>query len=202
MGKIKEIKTLVETKFISLYDIKYLNKNNQEKSWTVASRKSKDILEGIYLENKKDKVDAVIICAYHKQQNKLVIIKEFRVPINKYIYELPAGLVDSDDDNFEETVIRELKEETGLNVIEIKKDLSSNQVYLSPGMTDESAAFVYCICDGEVSKDYLEDDEDIEAILISQDDAKDILKNSSTPLDIRVYLALQSFALMGEKMFL
>ena len=54
MGKIKEIKTLVETKFISLYDIKYLNKNNQEKSWTVASRKSKDILEGIYLENKKD----------------------------------------------------------------------------------------------------------------------------------------------------
>lgn len=202
MGKIKEIKTLVETKFISLYDIKYLNKNNQEKSWTVASRKSKDILEGIYLENKKDKVDAVIICAYHKQQNKLVIIKEFRVPINKYIYELPAGLVDSDDDNFEETVIRELKEETGLNVIEIKKDLSSNQVYLSPGMTDESAAFVYCICDGEVSKDYLEDDEDIEAILISQDEAKDILKNSSIPLDIRVYLALQSFALMGEKMFL
>ena len=202
MGKIKEIKTLVETKFISLYDIKYLNKNNQEKSWTVASRKSKDILEGIYLENKKDKVDAVIICAYHKQQNKLVIIKEFRGPINKYIYELPAGLVDSDDDNFEETVIRELKEETGLNVIEIKKDLSSNQVYLSPGMTDESAAFVYCICDGEVSKDYLEDDEDIEAILISQDEAKDILKNSSTPLDIRVYLALQSFALMGEKMFL
>ena len=202
MGKIKEIKTLVETKFISLYDIKYLNKNNQEKSWTVASRKSKDILEGIYLENKKDKVDAVIICAYHKQQNKLVIIKEFRVPINKYIYELPAGLVESDDDNFEETVIRELKEETGLNVIEIKKDLSSNQVYLSPGMTDESAAFVYCICDGEVSKDYLEDDEDIEAILISQDEAKDILKNSSTPLDIRVYLALQSFALMGEKMFL
>ena len=202
MGKIKEIKTLVETKFISLYDIKYLNKNNQEKSWTVASRKSKDILEGIYLENKKHKVDAVIICAYHKQQNKLVIIKEFRVPINKYIYELPAGLVDSDDDNFEETVIRELKEETGLNVIEIKKDLSSNQVYLSPGMTDESAAFVYCICDGEVSKDYLEDDEDIEAILISQDEAKDILKNSSTPLDIRVYLALQSFALMGEKMFL
>ena len=202
MGKIKEIKTLVETKFIGLYDIKYLNKNNQEKSWTVASRKSKDILEGIYLENKKDKVDAVIICAYHKEKNKLVIIKEFRVPINKYIYELPAGLVDSDDDNFEETVIRELKEETGLNVIEIKKDLSPNQVYLSPGMTDESAAFVYCICDGEVSKDYLEDDEDIEAILISQDEAKDILKNSSTPLDIRVYLALQSFALMGEKMFL
>ena len=41
----------------------------------------------MYLEGKKDKVDAVIICAYHKEKNKLVIIKEFRVPINKYIYE-------------------------------------------------------------------------------------------------------------------
>ena len=46
------------------------------------------------------------------------------------------------------------------------------------------------------------DDEDIEAILVSQEEAKEILKNEETPLDIRVYLALQSFALMGEKMFI
>ena len=202
MGRIKEISTLVETKFISLYNIKYLNKKNKEKSWTVASRKKKEVLEGIYLEGKKDKVDAVIICAYHKDNKKLVIIKEFRVPINKYIYELPAGLVDSDDENFEKAVIRELKEETGLDVVEIKKDLSSNQVYLSPGMTDESAAFVYCICEGEISKNYLEDDEDIEAILVSQQEAKEIIKNNNTPMDIRAYLALQSFSLLGEKMFI
>ena len=202
MGRIKEISTLVETKFISLYNIKYLNKKNKEKSWTVASRKKKEVLEGIYLEDKKDKVDAVIICAYHKENKKLVIIKEFRVPINKYIYELPAGLVDSDDENFEKAVIRELKEETGLDVVEIKKDLSSNQVYLSPGMTDESAAFVYCICEGEISKNYLEDDEDIEAILVSQQEAKEIIKNNNTPMDIRAYLALQSFSLLGEKMFI
>lgn len=202
MGRIKKLSTLMETKFISLYDIKYLNKSNKEKSWTVASRKKKEELESIYFHNKKDKVDAVIICAYHKSENKLVIIKEFRVPINKYIYELPAGLVDSDDDNFEKTVIRELKEETGLDVVEIKKDLSSNQVYLSPGMTDESAAFVYCICEGEVSKDHLEDDEDIEAILVSKEEAKEIINNNDTPLDIRAYLALQTFSLLGEKMFI
>ena len=200
MGKIKEIKTLVETKFISLYDIKYLNKNNQEKSWTVASRKSKDILEGIYLENKKDKVDAVIICAYHKQQNKLVIIKEFRVPINKYIYELPAGLVDSDDDNFEETVIRELKEETGLDLLDVNNDYTIEKTYLSPGMTDESIALVFCTCDGELNKDGLEDDEDIEAILVSQEEARKILK-SKEKMDVKAFLMLQNFVLLGEKMF-
>lgn len=202
MGKVKDIESLVETKFISLYNVKYLNKNNKEKNWTVASRKKKEVLEGVYFENKKDKVDAVIICAYHKDSDKIVIIKEFRVPINKYIYELPAGLVDSDDENFESTVIRELKEETGLDVIEIKKDLSCNQVYLSPGMTDESAAFVYCICEGDISREFLEDDEDIEVILVSKEDANEIIKNDKISLDIRAYLALQSFSVLGEKMFL
>ena len=124
------------------------------------------------------------------------------MPINKYIYELPAGLVDSDDENFESAVKRELKEETGLDVIEIKKDLSCNQVYLSPGMTDESAAFVYCICEGEISNKFLEDDEDIEAILISQEEAREIIKNNIISLDIRAYLALQSFSVLGEKMFI
>lgn len=202
MGRIKDITSLVETKFISLYNVKYLNKSNEEKNWTVASRKKKEVLEGIYFDNKKDKVDAVIICAYHKDSEKLVMIKEFRVPINKYIYELPAGLVDSDDENFESAVKRELKEETGLDVIEIKKDLSCNQVYLSPGMTDESAAFVYCICEGEISSEFLEDDEDIEAILVSQEEAKEIIKNNIISLDIRAYLALQSFSILGEKMFI
>lgn len=202
MSRIKNITSLVETKFISLYNVKYLNKNNKEKNWTVASRKKKEVLEGIYLQNEKDKVDAVIICAYHKESEKLVIIKEFRVPINKYIYELPAGLVDSDDENFESAVIRELKEETGLDVTEIKKDLSCNQVYLSPGMTDESAAFVYCICEGEISSEFLEDDEDIEAVLVSKEEAKEIIKNNHTSLDIRAYLALQSFSILGEKMFI
>ena len=68
-------------------------------------------------------------------------------------------------------------------------------------MTDESVAFVSCIVDGEVSKDYLEDDEDIEAILVSQEDAIKYLE-SKEAIDVRAYLALQSFALLGEKMFI
>lgn len=201
MSRINKVKPLCETKFVSLYDVKYTNKKGKEKSWTVASRKNQETLEDIYLEGKEDKIDAVIICAYHKTEKKLVIIKEFRVPINKYIYELPAGLVDSDDNHFENTVRRELKEETGLDLVSINESKSHDKVYLSPGMTDESVAFVSCIVDGEVSKDYLEDDEDIEAILVSQEDAIKYLE-SKEAIDVRAYLALQSFALLGEKMFI
>lgn len=201
MSKIKKVIPLVEDKFVGLYNVKYLNKKNEEKTWTVASRKNKEVLENIYLKGEKDKIDAVIICAYHKSSKKLVIIKEFRVPINKYIYELPAGLVDIEDENFESAVIRELKEETGLDVIEINKELSCEQLYLSPGMTDESVAFVYCTCDGEVSSSYLEDDEDIETFLVSQEEAIEMIKGD-VAIDIRAYLALQTFAMLGEKMFL
>ena len=200
MSKINSIKPLCETKFVGLYEVNYTNKNGQSKEWTVASRKSEEALNDIYLKNKEDNIDAVIICAYHKRYEKLVLIKEFRVPINKYIYELPAGLVDSDDDNFENTVRRELKEETGLDLVYINKEKSHSKVYLSPGMTDESVAFVNCIVDGQLSSDYLEDDEDIQAILVSQKEAGDYL-NSNEAIDVRAYLVLQSFALLGSKMF-
>lgn len=201
MSKIKSVNALIETKFVGLYDVKYINKVGNERSWTVASRKDKNTLEGIYLNNEIDKIDAVIICAYHKDEKKLVIIKEFRVPINKYILELPAGLVDSGDDNFENTVRRELKEETGLDLVSVNLEKSHNQVYLSPGMTDESVAFINCICKGEISREYLEDDEDIEAILVSREEALNYINNKEA-IDIRAYLILQSFALLGEKMFL
>lgn len=199
-NKIKEIKTLVETKFVGLFEVKYKNKLGNDRTWMVASRKSKEELGEIYLNDKEGEIDAVVIAAYHKGYNKLVLIKQFRVPINNYIYELPAGLIDNKED-IETTVRRELKEETGLNLLKINNIKSKDKIYLSPGMTDESVAFVNCICDGEISKEYLEDDEDIEAILVSQNDACKMLEENEE-IDIKAFLILQMFAEIGEKLFL
>ena len=199
-SKIKGLKPLVETDFVSLYDVEYKNKKGQEKHWMVSSRKSKEELEKVYLENNEDKIDAVVICALHKAQNKLVLINQYRVPINKYIYELPAGLVDNNED-IETSVRRELKEETGLDLISINKINSKDKLYLSPGMTDESVAFVYCLCDGEITDKYQEDDEDIKAMLISKEEAKNILENEDS-IDIKAYLMLQMFEKLGESLFI
>lgn len=199
-NRIKKVNSLLEGKFISLYDLEYVNKLNQNKHWTVATRKNKEAVEDFYLNQAEDKVDAVAIVAYHVEYKKLVVIKQFRVPINDYLYELPAGLVDEDDTDIVEAVKRELKEETGLNLVGVNANYSKDKTYLSPGMTDESVALVFCTCDGEISRDYLEDDEDIEAILISQEEAKDILK-SNEKIDIKAFLMLQNFVLLGEKMF-
>lgn len=197
--KIKEITTLAQTKFLSLYDAKYENKSGKEKSWTIASRKNIDVIQGQLIHNEEDKVDAVVIAALHKESKSLVIIKQFRVPINDYIYELPAGLIDPNE-GIKNTLSRELKEETGLVVTEVLEHNGANKLYLSPGMTDESVALIYCLCEGKISKEFLEDDEEIEPLLISQKEAKELLK-SNEKFDIKCFMLLNTFVTMGEELF-
>ncbi len=62
------------------------------------------------------------------ENNQAVIIKQFRLPIENYILQLPFGFVDVKDDNPEEGVKRELLEETGYSVEKITElgDFSFN----------------------------------------------------------------------------
>ena len=198
-NRIEELTPLAQTKFLSLYDAKYTNKANKENHWIIASRKKYEDLKEQYFNGKKDDIDAVVIAALHKQSNKLVLVKQFRIPLNDYVYELPAGLIDANE-SIEATLERELKEETGLKHLEINEKLGRRQLYLSGGMTEESAALIYCTCEGEVSTDYLEADEDIEPILVDKEEAKKLLE-SNAKLDVKAFLTLQSFVVLGEELF-
>lgn len=198
-NKVQNLETLAQTKFLSLYNANYINKGGNKKTWTIATRKSKEALEDQFFNGKEDKVDAVVILAYHKDEKKLVAIKQFRMPINNYVYELPAGLIDNNDDIIS-TVKRELKEETGLDLEEVIENKIGQKLYLSPGMTDESVSLVYCTCLGKISDENLEEDEDIETILLSKEDAIKIL-NSGERCDIKFFMALQSFVQIGEEIF-
>lgn len=198
-NKVENLETLAQTKFLSLYNANYTNKSGNKKTWTIATRKTKEALEEQFFSGKEDKVDAVVILAYHKEERKLVAIRQFRIPLNNYVYELPAGLIDNNDDIIS-TVKRELKEETGLDLEEVMEEKIGQKLYLSPGMTDESVSLVYCTCSGKVSDENLEEDEDIETVLLSREDAIKIL-NSGERCDIKFFMALQSFIQMGEEIF-
>ena len=194
---ITNITTLADTKYLKLYNAEYINKNGKSKNWSIASRKDLDTLKNNYFNGAEDNIDAVIIVATHvdkathADQDKLVVIKQFRVPLNDYVYEIPAGLIDPGED-FETTVKRELKEETGLDLLQIDYDKTKSKAYISTGMTDESAALVYCTCLGEISKAYLEPDEDIEIMLLSKQEAKSLI-TSKEKIDIKAFLAIQNF---------
>lgn len=190
--KITNAKELVGTKYLSLYQLDVVNKAGQDKVWMVASRKSMNEINDIYMNNKEQDIDAVVIVPIHKETGKLVLVNQFRVPINGYILELPAGLIDNKED-FEVAVKRELKEETGLDLVKIDKDLTRNKVYMSPGMTDESIALVYCLCSGELSTEHLEVDEEIEPLMVSKEEAKEILKSEALRIDVKAYLVMKDY---------
>jgi ADP-ribose pyrophosphatase len=198
-NKIKKLVPLAQTKFLSLYTVEYENKIGSTKHWTVASRKDFETLKGQYLEGKEEKIDAAIIAALHVDSKKIVCIRQFRVPLNDYVYELPAGLIDGNED-FADAAARELNEETGLKLLEINHKKTKKGVYASAGMTDESATMVFCTCNGTVSKDNLEEDEDIEVALLSQDEARELLKKD-VKMDMRAFIMLQAFSELGEKLF-
>jgi len=188
--KVTKIDVLAETKYLKLYNAEYINKNGKTRNWTIASRKDLDTVKNKFFNGTEDNIDAVIIVATHIEQNKIVIIKQFRVPINDYVYELPAGLVDSGED-FMTTVKRELKEETGLDLIQIDYEKSKTKAYVSTGMTDECISLIYCTCKGNISSKYLEADEDIEAMLLSKEEAIELI-NSGNKIDIKALFAIQN----------
>ena len=199
-NKVTKLNSLVETRYLSLYEAEYENRVGNKRTWTIASRKDNDTLQKQFFENKEDDTDGVIIAAYHKEKSKLVIIKQFRIPLNNYVYELPAGLIDPGDDA-RSTIGRELMEETGLKLVDVIKNRGTDKVYVSAGMTDESLTLVYCTCEGEISDEHLEDDECIEAMLVSQEEAMELIQ-SKEKFDIKCFLVLQSYALLGEKLFI
>ena len=66
-------------------------------------------------------------------KNKIVLIKQFRFPINKEIWEIPAGKLDRGEKP-EIGAKRELREETGYEAKILKK---IGEFYLSPGYSTE-----------------------------------------------------------------
>jgi ADP-ribose pyrophosphatase len=66
-------------------------------------------------------------------KDKIVLIRQFRFPINKEIWEIPAGKLDRGEKP-EIGAKRELKEETGYEARELKK---IGEFYLSPGYSTE-----------------------------------------------------------------
>ena len=187
MVEIKGSRKLTVEKWLNLFAVRYVARTGDEKSWQIASRqKEPKCITGSY-----HRPDAVVIVPFHTVKNKMVITREYRVPLNDYEYGFPAGLVDSGE-SVEQAARRELMEETGLTVSGFIK--ISPPIYSSAGMTDESVALVYVECEGEPSNSANTDSELIEILFISPDEALDLLSDPTLKFDAKAWLAISQFA--------
>lgn len=184
-----KLNKLTDCRWANLFEVRFERRGRPEKSWIMCSRKDKPVEHA-------DQADAVMIVATVEtnEGRKLIVTKEFRVPIWDYEYGFPAGLID-DGEAVEKTVSRELREETGLGLVRIKH--ISMPVFSSAGLTDESCHMVLAEAQGEVSNECLEDSEDIETLLLDVTGIRDLLA-SKKKIAAKAWGLLHHYATSGK----
>ncbi len=178
-------------KFVTLFAVSYLDRKGNTKRWHMVSRGEQP--KCITKENRRP--DAAIIVPYHRGEQKLVVIREYRVPIGDYQYGFPAGLLDPGED-FAVAAGRELHEETGLDLVKVYR--YSPAIFSSAGITDESITMVFAEVEGTPSIHKNQDSEDIEIYLMDRQEVRDLLHRSGIFFGARSWLAMDAYARMGS----
>jgi ADP-ribose pyrophosphatase len=174
-----------------MFEIKYQDTEGRNRVWCFASRNDPPQC----VPNVPAAPDAVVIVPFHAGKNRLVIIREFRVPLGDYQYGFPAGLVEKGE-SVETSAVRELREETGLTVTKWLK--TSPPVYSSSGMTDESIAMAYVECSGEPSCQGNTASEDIETLMVTPEEAAVLCRNETIKFDVKTWLVLSIYGATGK----
>ena len=123
-------------------------------------------------------------------------MRQFRYPVNGYVYEFPAGLVEPGEDMLE-AGIREMYEETGLRFTPVDGGAYSRPFFTTVGMTDESCGTVFGYCSGEPSNSHQEGTEDIQVILADRDECRRILKEENVAI-MCAYMLMHFIASEGD----
>lgn len=175
MPKITKITQVTKNPFVNLYDLDVEDRKGNARKYYVSSRAK--TIEDLELSRKQQRADGVIIYSlYGEKKDHVVLIRQYRYPLDGYIYEFPAGLVEPGED-YHDSAVREMKEETGLTLQPLKVDtMYEKPYYTTIGMTDECCGTVFGYASGEVSTALLEDSEEIEVVLADRDEVRRILK--------------------------
>ena len=145
----------------------------------------------------KPPTDAVCIVP-QTPDGTLVLIREFRYPLNSWVVAFPAGLVDAGEDAVE-SVDRELREETGFALrrdVEHPLEMLPQVGFSSPGCTDETIQIAFAQVE-RVADATPEESELIVPFELAITDIPRFLAENKLPISVRAQLILDGFARYG-----
>ncbi|MEC1686344.1 ADP-ribose pyrophosphatase [Bacillus mojavensis] len=121
------------------------------------------------------------------EEGKIILVKQFRKPLERTIVEIPAGKLEKGEEP-EYTALRELEEETGYTA---KKLTKMTAFYTSPGFADE---IVHVFLAEELAvleeKRELDEDEFVEVMEVTLEDALKLVESREV-YDAKTAYAIQ-----------
>ncbi|MBX9785482.1 MAG: NUDIX hydrolase [Chitinophagaceae bacterium] len=175
-----------------LLSSKYLFKDN----WLTmradtCERPDGRIIEPYYVYEFPDWVTAVALT----KENKILIVRQYRHALGQTILEIPGGCVDANDQNPEQAIARELLEETGY-AFESYEFLCKTSANPS---TNNNLMHVFLAKGGtKVKEQELDEAEDIEVLLYSVDEVKELIRTNQLLQSMHVTALLYALEKMGE----
>lgn len=195
--RLKDIR-LVADGWIKKYVLTYTMPDGSLYEYESASRKGEDTYRRALEANAAGNPtppDAVSIVP-QTPDGKLLLIREFRYPLNSWCIAFPAGLMEPGE-SLAECVDRELREETGYA---LRTNLGAQAIdplpqagFSSTGLTDETVHVVFAQVE-KAADAQPEPAELIEPFLLDIADVPRFLAENTTPLGTRVQLVLEAFA--------
>lgn len=181
--KLLDIKKIKAGNYLKNYELTYFNKAGRKKTYEIVSHANLSSIEDL-----GKKVSGVSIVV--TMQGKMLLLKEFRMGINKTIFNLCAGMLE-ETETIEECIRRELYEETGLFVKEIKKILPPS--YSAVGISDIKTCIAFVEAWGSIT-DHTSENEEITAAFYSKDEIVELLRTQefSSRSQLAAYYFVQS----------
>jgi len=189
--KVIDSSVVSQSRFVTVIAVTYEDRQGNRKLWHMVSREERPKC----LTGRIQHPDAAIIVPFHRQADKLVLIREFRVPVGGPMYGFPAGLLDPDEE-LTTAAARELHEETGLELTRIYR--RSPAVFSSAGITDEAIAMVFAEVTGQPSTLLNQDSEEIEILMLDRNEVRELLRRTDIAFGARAWLAMDAYARMGS----
>jgi ADP-ribose pyrophosphatase len=187
---ITQVEKITDEKWLNLFAATYEYRGYTGR-WVFASRRERPHSGG----QTNDAVIIVPILRNPGEPPRLVMIREFRVPVGELVYGFPAGLIDPGE-SLEEAVRREMREETGLEVVAFKR--ITPPLLSSSGMSDEAVAMVFVDVQGAANAErYLEATENIEVLLLDHEQVCRLCEAPGAPIDAKAWTILYLYQQLG-----